>query len=60
MSLNLEKLILKWKYCILKDQGQTLIILERKGVDDWVSACRNVVVAEVRWLRRDRKTWGMC
>ena len=30
------------------------------GVDDWVSACRNVVVAGVRCVGRGRKTWGVC
>ena len=31
--------------------------LKHKGVDDWVSACRNVVVAWVRSADRGRKTW---
>ena len=30
--------------------------VERKNGDDWVSACRNVVVAGVRWVGRGRKT----
>ena len=29
--------------------------LECKGVDDWVSACRNVVVAGVRCVGKGRK-----
>ena len=32
--------------------------LKRKGVDNWVLACRNVVVAGVRCVGRGRKTWG--
>ena len=31
--------------------------VERKSGDDWVSACRNVVVARVRCAGRGRKTW---
>ena len=34
--------------------------MERKSGDDWVSACRNVVVAGVKCVGRDRKTWGEC
>ena len=34
--------------------------VERKSGDDWVSACRNVVVAGVRCAGRDRKTWREC
>ena len=34
--------------------------MERKNGDDWVSACRNVVVAGVRCSVRGRKTWGEC
>ena len=34
--------------------------VERKSGDDWVSACRNVVVAGVRRAGRDRKTWREC
>ena len=37
--------------------------VERKsvgGVSDWVSACRNVVVAGVRCAGRGRKTWYEC
>ena len=30
--------------------------VERKSEDDWVSACRNVVVAGVRGAGRGRKT----
>ena len=30
--------------------------VERKSGDDWVSACRNVVVAGVRCAGRGRKT----
>ena len=32
--------------------------VERKNRDDWVSVCRNVVVAGVRWV--GRKTWREC
>ena len=32
--------------------------LECKSIEDWVSACRNVVMAGVRCVGRDRKTWG--
>ena len=32
----------------------------RKSGDDWVSACRNVVVAGVICAVRGRKTWGEC
>ena len=28
--------------------------------DDWVSACRNVVVGGLRCGGRDRKTWREC
>ena len=31
--------------------------VERKNGDDWISACRNVVVAGVRCVDRGRKTW---
>ena len=34
--------------------------LKHKGADDWVSACRYVVVAGVTCVGRDRKTWGEC
>ena len=34
--------------------------VERKSGDDWVSACRNVVVAGVRCAGRSRKTWREC
>ena len=34
--------------------------VERKSADDWVSACRNVVVAGVRGAGRGRKTWREC
>ena len=34
--------------------------VERKNGDDWVSACRNVVVAGVRGVGRGRKTWREC
>ena len=30
--------------------------VECKNGDDWVSACKNVVVAGVRWVGRGRKT----
>ena len=34
--------------------------VECKSGDDWVSACRNVVVAGVRCVGRGRKTWREC
>ena len=34
--------------------------VERTSGDDWVSACRNVVVAGVRCAGRGRKTWYEC
>ena len=34
--------------------------MERKSGDDWVSACRNMVVAGVRCAGRGRKTWREC
>ena len=34
--------------------------MERKSGDDWVSACRNVVVAGVRCAGRGRKTLYEC
>ena len=34
--------------------------MERKSEDDWVTACRNVVVAGVRCAGRGRKTWYEC
>ena len=34
--------------------------LERKGVDDWVSACRGLVVEGARGQGRSRKTWEQC
>ena len=34
--------------------------VERKSGDDWVSACRNVVVAGVRCAGKGRKTWYEC
>ena len=34
--------------------------VHRKSDDDWVSACRNVVVAGVRGAGRGRKTWYEC
>ena len=34
--------------------------VERKSGDDWVSACRNVVVAGVRCAGRGRKIWYEC
>ena len=34
--------------------------VERKNGDDWVSACRNVVVAGVRCVGWGRKTWREC
>ena len=34
--------------------------MERKSGDDWVLACRNVVVAGVRCAGKGRKTWREC
>ena len=34
--------------------------VESKSGDDWVSACRNVMVAGVRCAGRGRKTWREC
>ena len=34
--------------------------VERKSKDDWVTACRNVVVAGVRCAGRGKKTWYEC
>ena len=36
--------------------------VERKNGDDWVSACRNAVVARLRCVGRGRgrKTWREC
>ena len=34
--------------------------LERKSVDDWVSACRGLVVEGTRGRGRSRKTWEHC
>ena len=34
--------------------------LERKSVDDWVSACRGLVVERTRGRGRSRKTWEQC
>ena len=34
--------------------------LERRNVDDWVSACRKVEVAGARCKGRNRKTWKEC
>ena len=34
--------------------------VKRKSGDDWVSACRNVVLAGVRCASRGRKTWHEC
>ena len=34
--------------------------VERRSGDDWVLACRNVVVAGVRCVGRGRKTWYEC
>jgi len=34
--------------------------LERKGSDDWVSACRCTEVAEPINRDRSKKTWGEC
>ena len=35
-------------------------MVERKRGDDWVSACRNGVVAGVRCAGRGQKTWREC
>ena len=34
--------------------------LEHKSVDDWVSACRRLVVEGTRGRGRSRKTWEQC
>jgi len=34
--------------------------LERKGRDDWMSACRKFEVSEPKSRGRSRKTWGEC
>ena len=34
--------------------------LEPKSVDDWVSACRGLVVEGARFWGRSRKTWEQC
>ena len=34
--------------------------LERRSVDDWVSACRKMEVAETRCKEKKRKTWKEC
>ena len=34
--------------------------LERKNVDDWLSACRGLVVEGARGRGRSRKTWEQC
>ena len=34
--------------------------LERRNVDDWVSACRKVDVAGARCKGRNKKTWKVC
>ena len=34
--------------------------LERKSVDDWVSACRGLVVEGARGRSRSRKMWEQC
>ena len=34
--------------------------VERKSDDDWVSACRNVVVTGLRTAGRGKKTWRKC
>ena len=34
--------------------------LEHKSVDDWVSACRGLVVEGARGRGRSRKTWEQC
>ena len=34
--------------------------LERKSVDDWMSACRGLVVEGTRGRGRSRKTWEQC
>ena len=34
--------------------------LEHKSIDDWVSACRRLVVEGARGRGRSRKTWEQC
>ena len=34
--------------------------LERTSVNDWVSVCRKVEVAGVRFKERNRKSWNEC
>ena len=45
---------------VRRDRLRWLKHVERKSEDDWVSACRNVVVAGVRGAGRGRKTWYEC
>ena len=51
-----------WQMCWLLRHGRLRWFghLKRKGVDDWMSVCRNVMVAGVRCVGRGRKTWGEC
>ena len=34
--------------------------LDRKGKDDWVSACRDVIAAGAKGKGRGKKTWEEC
>ena len=45
---------------IAETKEMLLVKVERKSGDDWVSACRNVVMAGVRGPGRGRKTWHEC
>ena len=57
-------------YSLLGVQGMAEVVrcgrlrwfghVERKSGVDWVSACRNVVVAGVKCAGRGRKTWYEC
>ena len=51
-----ERMMVRWMCGVsLKDRN-----LERKSVDDWVSACRGLVVEGARGRGRSRKTWEQC
>ena len=63
MKLNVkcEKEKRKYTYCYTYTLiGCTEYDWSNKNGDDWVSACRNVVVAGVRCVDRGRKTWKEC
>ena len=34
--------------------------MERRQPDDWVSACRHIVVESIKGRDRPRKTWREC